>query len=82
MKLDDGFKESEKLLNQLEKEDDNIIMKVEPLRNDIKIETNSSYTFDKSGTAIFIYSDYAGSMGYVEADALIYKNLFEYLDQN
>lgn len=59
------------------KEDDNIIMKVEPLRNDIKIETNSSYTFDKSGTAIFIYSDYAGNMGYVEADALIYKNLFE-----
>lgn len=59
------------------KEDKNITMKIEPLRSDIIIESNSSYTFDESGTAIFVYSDYAGNLDFVTVEATIYNNLFE-----
>lgn len=53
--------------------DGTITAKVNPLRNDIIIENNDSYTFDDSGSYTFVYKDFVGNIKYLDVAIDVYK---------
>lgn len=60
-----------------QKEDDNVLVKIKPLRNDIIIESTDTYKLDESTNVTFLYSDALGNKNHLDVEVKIYKNVFE-----